>query len=70
MTPINLTLEHEFEIRAFAERSKTLTDEQRQAFLVEIFQKMIEQREVCKQILGHSLGLADIPEFDGLSRHE
>jgi hypothetical protein len=70
MSTVSLSLEQQFEIKAFAERSKTLTDEQRQIFLVEIFQKMIEQREVCKQILGHSLGLADIPEFDGLSRHE
>ena len=67
---MKLTIEQQFEVKAFAMRCKTLTARQQQSLLVEIFQKMIEQREVCKQILGHSLGLADIPEFDGLPRHE
>jgi Phycobilisome degradation protein nblA len=67
---MKLTIEQQFEVRAFAERCKRLTPEEKQDFLIEIFEKMIEQREVCKQILGHSLGLTDIPELDGLPRHE
>ena len=70
MNPITLSLEQQLDIRVFAERCKNLTPEQKQDFLIEIYRKMIEQREVCKQILGHSLGLTDIPELDGFLRHE
>lgn len=57
MEPIKLTIEQEFNIRAFSEQVKSLTKEQSQEFLVELYRQMMVKETYYKSFLMQQLGV-------------
>jgi hypothetical protein len=57
-TPIQLSLEQQFNVRAFAEQVKDLTREQAQDFLVDLYQQMMIKETMYKGLLMQQLGMS------------
>jgi hypothetical protein len=57
-TPIQLSLEQQFNVRAFSEQVKDLTREQAQDFLVDLYQQMVIKETMYKGLLMQQLGLS------------
>ena len=55
-TPFELSLEQQFSLRAFSEKVKDLTQEQAQAFLVDLYRQMIVKETMYQKFLKQSLG--------------
>jgi acyl-CoA-binding protein len=56
-TPIELSLEQKFNVRAFSEQVKGLSREQAQEFLVDLYQQMIVKETLYKGFLLQQLGI-------------
>lgn len=57
MEPIQLTMEQEFNIRAFSEQVKSLSKEQAQDFLVDFYRQMMVKETYYKGFLMQQLGI-------------
>ncbi|WP_404788643.1 NblA/ycf18 family protein [Altericista sp. CCNU0014] len=57
-TPLELSLEQQFNIRAFAEQVKDLSREQAQDFLVDLYQQMVVKETMYKGFLMEQLGIS------------
>jgi Phycobilisome degradation protein nblA len=55
-TPFELSLEQQFSLRAFSEQVKDLSQEQAQAFLVDLYRQMIVKETMYQHFLKHRLG--------------
>ncbi|MDJ0724263.1 MAG: NblA/ycf18 family protein [Prochloraceae cyanobacterium] len=49
--PTNLSLEQQFKLQVLQEQVKTLTKEQAQEFLLELFRQMMVKDNLVKQLL-------------------
>ncbi|MDJ0694135.1 NblA/ycf18 family protein [Mastigocoleus sp. MO_188.B34] len=52
LKPKKLSLEQEFNIRAFATKVQQMNLEQAQDFLVKLYQHMIAQEQIYKELIG------------------
>ena len=60
-TPLELSLEQQFNIRSFETQVQRMTQEQAQDFLVKLYRQMIMREETYKQLLKHHWGLEASP---------
>jgi Phycobilisome degradation protein nblA len=56
-SPIELTLEQQFNIRSFATQVKDMSHEQAQDFLVKLYEQMVLREATYKELLKHQWGL-------------
>lgn len=56
-TPIELSLEQQFNVRAFSEQVKGLSKEQAQEFLVDLYQQMVVKETMYRGFLVQQLGI-------------
>ncbi|MGB8702111.1 MAG: NblA/ycf18 family protein [Thermosynechococcaceae cyanobacterium] len=56
-TPFDLSLEQQFNLRAFAEQVKSLSHEQAQEFLVDLYRQMVVKETMYKGFLKQQIGL-------------
>jgi Phycobilisome degradation protein nblA len=56
-SPIQLTLEQQFNIRSFATQVKDMSHEQAQDFLVKLYEQMVLREATYKELLKHQWGL-------------
>lgn len=56
-TPIQLSLEQEFNIKSFETQVQQMSQEQAQDFLVKLYKQMVMREETYKQLLKHHWGL-------------
>ncbi|HEY9824360.1 MAG TPA: NblA/ycf18 family protein [Stenomitos sp.] len=57
-TPFELSLEQQFNVRAFAEQVKDLTQEQAQSFLVDMYRQMVVKEALYKSLLKQQMGIS------------
>ncbi|MBR8826333.1 MAG: NblA/ycf18 family protein [Gomphosphaeria aponina SAG 52.96 = DSM 107014] len=50
-TPVNLSLEQQFKLQVLQEQVKSLTKEQAQEYLMQMFQQMMVKDNLVKQLL-------------------
>jgi hypothetical protein len=55
-TPFELSLEQQFNIRAFSEQVKSLDREQAQEFLVDLYRQMVVKEKMYQSFLKQQLG--------------
>jgi hypothetical protein len=55
-TPFELSLEQQFNIRAFSEQVKSLDREQAQEFLVDLYRQMVVKERMYQSFLKQQLG--------------
>lgn len=60
-TPLELSLEQQFNIRSFETQVQRMTQEQAQDFLVKLYRQMIMREETYKQLLKHHWGVEASP---------
>jgi hypothetical protein len=56
-TPVQLSLEQQFNVRAFSEQVKDLSREQAQDFLVDLYRQMMIKETMYKGFLMQQLGV-------------
>jgi hypothetical protein len=56
-SPIQLTLEQQFNIRSFATQVNDMSHEQAQDFLVKLYEQMVLREATYKELLKHQWGL-------------
>ncbi len=56
-SPIQLTLEQQFNICSFATQVKDMSHEQAQDFLVKLYEQMVVREATYKELLKHQWGL-------------
>ena len=57
LKPIELSLEQEFNIRAFKTQVQQMSREQAQEFLVKLYQHMIARENMYKELMKHEWNL-------------
>jgi acyl-CoA-binding protein len=57
-TPFELSLEQQFNVRAFSEQVKGLSKEQAQEFLVDLYRQMMIKETMYKGFLMQQLGVS------------
>jgi Phycobilisome degradation protein nblA len=57
-TPVQLSLEQQFNLRAFSEQVKDLSREQAQDFLVDLYRQMMIKETMYKGFLMQQLGVS------------
>lgn len=57
LKPKKLSLEQEFDIRAFETKVQQMNLEQAQGFLVKLYQHMIAQEQIYQELLGQKYNL-------------
>jgi hypothetical protein len=57
-TPVQLSLEQQFNMRAFSEQVKDLSREQAQDFLVDLYRQMMIKETMYKGFLMQQLGVS------------
>lgn len=61
--PIELTLEQQFNLRSFADQVKSMSREQAQEFLVNLYRQMMLKETMYKEFLKHEWGLDSGPRL-------
>jgi Phycobilisome degradation protein nblA len=57
-TPFELSLEQQFSLRTFSEQVKDLSQEQAQAFLVDLYRQMIFKEKMYQHFLKQGIGFS------------
>ncbi|MCG9893769.1 MAG: NblA/ycf18 family protein [Thermosynechococcaceae cyanobacterium MS004] len=57
-TPFELSLEQQFNLRAFSEQVKDLSQEQAQSFLVDLYRQMIIKEAMYREFFKNGMGLS------------
>ena len=61
--PVELSLEQEFSLRSFSDQVQSMSREQAQDFLVNLYRQMMLKEEMYTTFLKHEWGLASGPQF-------
>lgn len=61
--PVELSLEQEFSLRSFSDQVQSMSREQAQDFLVNLYRQMMLKEEMYKTFLKHEWGLDSGPQF-------
>ena len=61
--PVELSLEQEFSLRSFSDQVQSMSREQAQDFLVNLYRQMMLKEEMYKTFLKHEWGLDSGPQL-------
>ncbi len=62
--PIELSLEQQFNIRAFATQVQHMSTEQAHDFLIKLYEQMMIREATYQHLLKHQWGLEQAPQFE------
>lgn len=61
--PVELSIEQQFSIRSFETQVRQMSREQAQDVLIRLYEQMVAQDAMYKNLLKHEWGLGESPQF-------